>query len=454
MAPPAVHSASPGAGRPASLRRRLALGISVLVTLMWLMAALISSRHLRREIDEVSDSALQEVVQRVLPLAYMEVLARDANDTTPDVVAPVGAHREYITYVVRRPDGRVLMQSHDAEPARFPSPPVSGFQTGPESRFYTDTAARGTLYVTAGERPGHRESAIRHAVFTLLWPLALLFPMVLFATFWLVGRAFHPVTAMGREIEARGGGNLSPIETVLLPGELKPVAVAVNALLERLRRAIEAERSFTANSAHELRTPVAGALAQVQRLIAELDQEGAKQRARDVERSLRRLAQLSEKLLQLAKAEGGALLAAEPQDLSPVLDLVLRDFGPPSRLAQDTERGAVFSPMDVDAFAILARNLIENALKHGPAETPVMVSLTPDGIFSVRNHGPVMPAETLEALFQRFARGVTQADGTGLGLPIAAAIAAGVGTRLELRSPATNLPDGFEARVALPLGNA
>ncbi|MCA0406849.1 MAG: sensor histidine kinase N-terminal domain-containing protein [Proteobacteria bacterium] len=446
-----MKQAVPYAPAP-SLKRRLSLGISVLVTLMWLMAALISSLHLRQEIDEVSDSALQEVVQRVLPLAYMELLNRDGTDTTADVVAPVGPHREYITYVVRGPDGRVMLQSHDADPAQFPFPPKPGFQDGAETRFYTETAVQGSVQVTAGERPGHRQSAIRHAVFTLLWPLALLFPMVLMATWWLVGRAFVPLLAMGREIEGRGGGNLSPVEAASLPRELKPVAVAVNALLERLRRALEAERSFTANSAHELRTPVAGALAQVQRLIAEVEAPAVRQRARDVEASLRRLARLSEKLLQLAKAEGGALMAHEAQDLQPVLDLVIEDLGAEARIERIDEGTPVLSPMDVDAFAILARNLIENALKHGQPGEPVLVSLTSDGVFRVQNRSAVVPPETLETLLQRFERGASTAEGTGLGLPIVAAIAAGVGSRLDLRSPAQDLPDGMEARVQLPCG--
>lgn len=436
---------------PPSLRRRLAVGISLCVTLLWLIAALISARHLSREIDEVSDSALQEVVQRILPLAYMEVLNRDSADQTADVVAPVGAHKEYITYVVRRADGRVLMQSHDAEPARFPLPPKPGFVGGSDTRFYTETAAQGSIYVTAGERPGHRATAIRHAVLTLLWPLALLFPMVLLATLWFVGRAFQPVTDLGKAIEARGGGNLTPVEDRALPLELKPVAGSVNALLGRLRRAMEAERSFTANSAHELRTPIAGALAQTQRLIAEIEAEAPRQRARDIEQALRRLARLSEKLLQLAKAEGGALLCASPQDLAPILEMVLHDFGEEQRLLNADIAPHLLSPMDADAFAILARNLIENALKHGKPGAEVEVSLSETGLFRVRNHGNVLTPETRDALFQRFTRGNTAAEGTGLGLSIAAAIAKGVQAPLDIISPAPAWQEGVEIRLALPL---
>ena len=113
--------------------------------------------------------------------------------------------------------------------------------------------------------------------------------------------------------------------------------------------------------------------------------------------------------------------------------------------------GRLLSRMDLDAFAILARNLIENALKHGDSTQPVRVNLSADGIFRVTNAGPVISPEALLRLMHPFTRGETAANGAGLGLAIAAAVVRGAGTRLDLVSPAPGQPDGFEARVALPL---
>src|SRR5690606_34708819 len=103
-------------------------------------------------------------------------------------------------------------------------------------------------------------------------------------------------------------------------------ADAVNRRLERLRRALESERRFAANSAHELRTPLAATLAQVQRLRHDAPTGPLQARAAQIEASLKELARLAEKLMQLAKAEGGGVLAETPQDLALLLSHVVEDL--------------------------------------------------------------------------------------------------------------------------------
>jgi two-component system OmpR family sensor kinase len=239
-----------------------------------------------------------------------------------------------------------------------------------------------------------------------------------------------------------------------LPAEIDPLAEAVNHLMERLRRALEAERSFTANSAHELRTPLAAALAQMQRLRREAPDGPLQVRAAKIETSLRELARLSEKLMQLAKAEGGGLLSEAPQDLIPLLAHVAEELnataGQRINLALPAE-GDVLSTIDPDAFAILLRNLIENALKHGAADQPIEVSLSSQALLKVVNAGSTVPAQVLERLTERFVRGNSEASGSGLGLAIAQTIVRGVKATMSLASPATGKQDGFEVRVQFVL---
>lgn len=444
--------------RPPSLKRRLSLGLAAGVTLLWLAGTLSAALVLRHEIDEVFDSALQEVAQRILPLAYSETLNADARTPEADLTQKLPAvqpHREYITYIVRDADGRILLQSHDADPKAFPTPMMPGFRDEAGFRFYTEVAVQGALSVTAAEAIDHRRRAVVEAVSMLLWPLLLLLPLGALGVMALVRYSLRPLVAFQAELEARGRGDLSPVDTVALPTELDPLAASVNRLIVRLRRALEAERGFTASSAHELRTPIAAALAQTQRLVAELPDGPAHRRARAVEEALRQLARLSDKLLQLAKAEGGGFLAEVPHDAVQVLELVLDELGRPEVGARlDVvlpPRDATRTRIDADALAILARNLVENALRHGPADGAVSVVLTPGGRLTVTNGGPAIAPEELARLRRPFERGATTAAGSGLGLVIAAAIAESAGERLELRSPATGRPDGFEASLQLPM---
>lgn len=442
-----------------SLQWRLTVGSAVLLTVLWIAAAVATGLVLREEIDEVFDSALQEVAQRVLPLAYIELLNRDEDATgspTAQMVPTVDPHSEYITYIVRDAKGRPLLRSHDSVPDNFPTDLSPGFRDRSGQRFYTESGVSGTLFVTAAERLGHRRSAANKALLALVWPLAVLLPLSIAGVSALLSRSLSPVSAWQRQIEARGRGNLTPVGATGLPSEIATAAASVDRLIERLARALQAERSFTANSAHELRTPIAAALAQTQRMVVELAAGPILDRAAAVETSLRDLSRLSEKLLQLAKAEGGGGLSAEPHDLGIVLTYVLDELCS-SGTAGDRivvtlpPIGAVLSSIDCDAFAILARNLIENALKHGTTVEPVVVALTPEGVFSVVNGGPVLSPDDLERIGRPFERGATFAGGTGLGLAIVEAIAKAAGGHLELLSPAAGRADGFEARAYLPV---
>lgn len=429
----------------ASLQRRLGMGLTLGMALLWLLATLIAGLGVRHELDEVFDSSLQETAQRILPLAVVEILNRE-DPGTPQHIASLQAHDEYLTYVVRDASGATLMQSHDADPGVFSVHPKSGFSSSATHRRFAVGALRDTLFIEVAEPLEHRREAALEATLALLWPLLVLIPLSLAGTWLLVHVSLRRVVAFREAVEARDAGDLSAIGGDPLPAEFSPLAEAVNRLLERLRRALESERSFTANSAHELRTPLATTLAQVQRLRREVPEGPLQARAAQIEASLRELSRLSEKLMQLAKAEGGGLLSEAPQDLLALLTHVVGEQAT-ARVALTLPATPVHVMIDPDAFAILARNLIENALKHGATDQPVSVSLTAEGLLCVVNAGPVVPAAALSRLTGRFVRGDTTAGGSGLGLAIAATIARGVGATLTLASPARGRSDGFEAAV-------
>jgi two-component system OmpR family sensor kinase len=438
--------------RQGSLQRRLALGLGFGIAIMWLGATLVAGFTVRHELDEAFDSAIQETAQRVLPLAVVDIINREGPIATQRIPL-VRAHEEYLTYVVRDDAGNTLLRSHDADPAVFPPIAEQGFTETATHRLYTETAVQGTIVVTVAEPLAHRRQAVLQVLLALALPLLVLVPASVAGVWCWVRLSLRPVHGFRGEIETRGHGDLTPIGTGALPEEVSPIADAVNRLMERLRRALEAERSFAANSAHELRTPVAAALAQAQRLMAEASDPPVQDRARQIESSLRALARITEKLMQLAKAEGAGVLSETEHDLVPVISLVADEFrraDESSRLRLSLPDGPFLSKLDADAFAILIRNLIENAIRHGATSEPVTVSLSEQGVLSVANGGPAVPQDALARLTQPFERSKATSPGYGLGLAIAEAIATGAGTRLELRSPIPGADRGFEANVRLP----
>jgi two-component system OmpR family sensor kinase len=120
----------------------------------------------------------------------------------------------------------------------------------------------------------------------------------------------------------------------------------------------------------------------------------------------------------------------------------------PERLGYVPVPGAqLIAHIDMDAFAIAMRNLIDNALKHGPSDQTVEIALGPGPEVAVRNGGPAVSAAELDGLKGRFRRGSTDATGAGLGLAIVETIMRQSGGRLDLTSPIPGRDDGFEARL-------
>lgn len=431
------------------LQARLALGLGLALTLVWLGTAVLTALSLRHEMEEVFDSSLEETAQRLLPLAVLEITNREAGDGDQHL-APIRAHPELLTYILRDDAGGLLMRSHAADPAAFPDWTGPGFAQNATHRFYSEDTLQGSIRLTVAEPLAQRQQAVGEILMRQILPLALMIPLTLAIVGLSVALGLSGLRRFRGRLAAREARDLSPVPVSDLPAELQTVGETLNDLLARLDAAFEAERSFAANAAHELRTPLAGAIAQIQRLKQETQEAPVIARAVAIEETLKRLTRLSERLLQLARAEGGKLRVDQPGDLRPVARLLVDDLGrnAAGRLVLSLPEGPVLSRLDPDAFGIVLRNLIENALRHGTPGAPVQVILTEAAELTVANPGPVVAPEVLARLTDRFARAST-GDGSGLGLAIVAAIAGRIGGRLVLSSPRPGHADGFEARITL-----
>ena len=435
---------------PKSLQNTLGIGLTLGVTLLWVLALIVAVTVLRSRMNEVFDSVLAETAQRIMPLAVVEIINNENPDHTQNIM-PFAAHDEYFIYLVRDNSGTVLLKSHNADPMVFDQEFRGGFSSSESHRFYGASAIQNTIHIQVAEPLAQRRAAVMDMVSTLLWPLALLIPLCFFGTWVFVRYSLRHVLAFSEAIKSRDGGDLSRIQIRDLPAEIDIVAVSVNDLLDRLRRALELEHAFTANSAHELRTPIATALAQIQRLQQTVPAGPIKEQTIKIETSIKRLSRLSEKLMELAKAEGGSLLSAERHDLISLLKLIVDQFRRsfPSTIIKlsVTDNQIFLSNMDADAFAILVQNLLENAIKHGHQHEPIEVGFSAQGILTIINNATIIPTQTLLQLRRRFVRTNTKAEGSGLGLAIADAIVTGIGATMSIHSPAIGRTAGFEVVI-------
>jgi len=443
--------------KPRSLAGRLVLSISILLAVFWTIGVGLAIHVMRSEFDEVFDSGLQETTERLAPLVVDDYFRREAASVPNQVSALTpGTADEYLTYQVRDASGRVLLHSHNVGSEPYPAPLQSGFWTGEDQRIFTIATVSDTLFVQVADSLAHRREATLESALTLLLPILLLLPLGMFATRWVVVRATRPVNALRDAIITRDGTNLEPIGLAGLPTEIASIPGSVNTLLGRLKHALQAERDLAANSAHELRTPLAGALAQMELLAGQLTEGPDRSRADRVLEALRRLTLMLEKLLQLSRAEAGIGVSKDTVDLVGLVALLVEGFrrSHPEAIIevhQTSGLSALPRAVDPDAFAIAFNNLLENAHRYGTADQPITVSITANGLITVTNAvaGPLDP--DVNVYRARFKRGQTSKPGSGLGLAIVDKLMEQMKGKMTLRT--VDLPDaktGFQCELSFP----
>lgn len=442
-----------GAG---TVTRALTRSLLVGLTLLWLAGVVGSGFVLKRLIDEKSDDELQESAAILMSLIryHDDLLVTAAVLGHSKPPPPTGNAHERFVYQVRDASGRVLLQSANAAPDLRAVPLREGLIDAGDWRVVTLADPAKQRYLHLADPLAERREALVTALLWLTLPLA---GLLAFAAY-IVFRASHTLVQQVRRT-ARAVSRQDPQALGLLPmdgvvTEMRPAVEATNQLIGRLADALEAERSFTYNSAHEIRTPIAAALAQAQLLAAMAAGTALKDRADALVGALTRLARLAERLLALARAEGTQPLADDWVDLARVIRLTISEFEHDPRLRgrRFVDEGAparIYG--DVDAVGLALRNLVENALVHGAGGTLVRLKCTSArGVvtLSVVDDGHGATGHDVRALSRRFARGAGAAGGgAGLGLSIVETLARRMGARLVLKSPPEGMRTGFEARL-------
>ena len=277
----------------------------------------------------------------------------------------------------------------------------------------------------------------------VMLPQFVILPMAVLLVWLALVQAIKPLNQLEERIRARKPDDLSPIDAQAVPLEVAPLVYSVNDLLMRLKDSIATQKRFLADAAHQLKTPLAGL-----RMQADLAQrEGAN--TEDLKQSLRQIGRASirathtvNQLLALARAESsGAAMPRTSCDLADLTMAVVRDCVPRAiekhidlgyEGAQPDTEGGQFAG-NPTLLKELIRNLVDNAINYTPSslETPGVITarvlIDRFGrtlVLQVEDSGPGVPQAERELIFQPFYRALgTEADGSGLGLPIVIKIA-------------------------------
>jgi len=427
------------ASRRRSIRRALLAGVLAAVAVTWVATAVVSYLDARHELDELLDAHLAQTASLLIAQA-----GHDSGEVEVEHSPPLHRYERRVAFQFWE-DGRVLRLHSANAPNEAPlSAHMEGFSDarigGRPWRVFSGWDDEHRFLVQVGERREARDEIVAKIAQNLLWPLAVALPALGLLIWVWIYRALRPLRRIGRDVGRRAPDNLSPLDAAGAPVEVAPLVEELNRLFARVEASIDNERRFTADAAHELRTPLAALRAQAQ--VAQGATDGA-ERARALDNVIAgcdRASHLVEQLLTLARLEpesGGA--ARAPCDLRELAQLAIADVVPAADakgidvdLAADRE---VVVAGDARLLRVLLRNLLDNAVRYSPprASVHVQVDAHQGGArLTVADNGPGVPEGEIAQLGQRFHRLLgSDATGTGLGLSIVRRIADVHGARLS-----------------------
>jgi two-component system, OmpR family, sensor histidine kinase QseC len=433
--------------RPASLRHRLLLLALLLLTVVWLLTSWVTWRDASHEVDELLDSHL---AQAAALLVVQE--SREANEGYHhDQIDTPSLHR-YAPQVVFQVwhDGELGLRSGTAPATRL-STLTDGFETrelaGVAWRIFAATGAQEDVQIYVGERIESRQHIAMTILYSTLWPLALALPLMAVGLWWAIRQALRPLDELHEALNQRDPHLLTPIELTHPAAEMQPVQQALNQLLARVNQLLMQERRFTADAAHELRTPVAAIRAQAQVALASADMAEQHEALLATIKGCDRAAYTIDQMLQLARLDSvSEHPTGQPADALAIFNLVdcAQDVAQTLQpTAQDRLQSLTLdTPVSCRVagnskrWSMLIRNLLDNSLRYSPRGATVVLRITTQHgqvQLTVEDSGPGLSEADMQRLGERFFRVAgTDTPGSGLGWSIIQRVAEVEGVQLAV----------------------
>lgn len=413
-----------------SLRNRLLLLVLGAVSLVWLAAATFTYFDARHELSEVLDAHLAQS-STLLAAQFAEELDDIDTEHTP----LLHKYSRRVAFQVWS-EGKLRLHSENV-----PSTPLGKAEKGFSSNVINGQEWRvfgshlkaeddEDLVLYVAELTEVRNELAQHIARNLLLPLVVALPILGLLLWFAVRASLQPLVSLTQAVAKRQPENLTPL-AIEAPQEVSPLVERLNHLFQRTRNLIDNERRFTADAAHELRTPISAIKAQVQ-VAQGAEQNDERQHAmQQALQGCNRATHLIEQLLTLARLESTTNVALQSVDLNALAAKVIADRAPEAWQQRVWLELHATDACVVQGFAalleVLLANLINNAIRHTRPETLVKITVAhqdQQACLSVCDNGQGLAPEELEKITQRFYRPAeTTGKGSGLGLSIVQRIA-------------------------------
>lgn len=436
-----------------SLQFRLALSLSLIIALATAIGGTIGYQSAFHDAYELQDDQLREIA------AMIDAKRIDLEQTDP--IVRVGIIDKETHIAIQILDGRAIDGAHSTEPnVVFPQDLAEGMQSyripGAKKWRVFVTSLKNGKRLAVAQRESLRNEIARHAAWRTVMPLIILIPITVAAIMILLRVLLAPMTRLAREIDRRSENDLVPLDARGLPSEISPFVVSINRMLVRLDAAMEQQRRFVADAAHELRSPLTALSLQAENLaIQELPPE-TRSRLDAMQAGLLRARALVSQLLLMARTQLAPRAEAHDIDLQEVVREVFEDILPLAE-AKNIDLGVAHvcelrikaDPVDL---ATVLRNLADNAIRYCAPGSKVDVGLSLEeswAVIEVSDNGPGIPDEERTKVFDSFYRVTgTGESGSGLGLSIVKNIVGKLAGKVSISGAAGG---GTQVRVWLPL---
>jgi signal transduction histidine kinase len=425
----------------------LLIGLLASVLAVQLITYVLIYARIEDEIDDLFDGELERSAQTagsVAPQSFVPTPVRKVENP----------QEEMVVSVFRSANGVPDYQSH---PLRgIPRSTPAGFSKlvldGREWRLFGSES--GGRFVVSAQPADVRDRAARRITLRTLLPSLGALPVAAFMIWIAVAYGLRPLLRMAQDLRNRSHRDLRPLDVGRLPPEIAPLAEALNDLMGRLASIIAKQRTFIADAAHELLTPLTALRLQAQMLSRSKTPGRQREAMEELQGGVSRTLQLARQLLTLARQDADHSLADTTEvDLASVIQRVVSIHLPlATEKALRTEIGIEERAVvlgDEEALSILVSNLLDNSIKYTERDGRLLISLRPAAAgteLKIEDSGPGIPIEERERVFDRFyRRRETTVTGNGLGLAIAKEIAVRHGASIVLDS--SEALGGLRARV-------